>query len=51
MKFEDIIKDETNIFLLNKIEWLNNDNTISENTKITYYRLFKQRGVSLWEIN
>ena len=42
MKFEDIIKDETNIFLLNKIEWLNNDNTISENTKITYYRLFNQ---------
>ena len=42
MKFEDIIKDETNIFLLNKIEWLNNDNSIAENTKITYYRLFNQ---------
>ena len=42
MKFKDIIKDETNKFLLNKIEWLNNDNTISENTKITYYRLFNQ---------
>ena len=28
MKFKDIIKDETNNFLLNKIEWLNNDNII-----------------------
>ena len=42
MKFKDIIKDETNNFLLNKIEWLNNDNSITENTKITYYRLFNQ---------
>lgn len=42
MKFKDIIKDETNKFLLNKIEWLNNDNSIAENTKITYYRLFNQ---------
>ena len=42
MKFKDIIKDETNNFLLNKIEWLNNDNSIAENTKITYYRLFNQ---------
>ena len=42
MKFKDIVKDERNNFLLNKIEWLNNDNSIAENTKITYYRLFNQ---------
>ena len=40
MKFKDVIKGEDdNIYMGNKIEWLNNDETISENTKITYFRL------------
>ena len=40
MKFEDVIKGEdSNIYMKNKIEWLSGDETIGENTKITYFRL------------
>ena len=40
MKFEDLIKNEENKYLLNKIEWLEESN-LSDKTKITYYRLFQ----------
>lgn len=40
MKFKDVIKGETNKYLLNKIEWLSESN-LSEKTKITYYRLLQ----------
>ena len=40
MKFKDVIKGETNKYLLNKIEWLLESN-LSEKTKITYYRLLQ----------
>lgn len=40
MKFEDLIKDEDNRYLINKIDWLEHSN-LSDKTKITYYRLFQ----------
>ena len=40
MKFKDVIKEETNKYLLNKTEWLLESN-LSEKTKITYYRLLQ----------
>lgn len=40
MEFKDVIKEETNKYLLNKIEWLSESN-LSEKTKITYYRLLQ----------
>lgn len=40
MKFEDLIKDEDNRYLINKIDWLKHS-SLSDKTKITYYRLFQ----------
>ena len=48
MKFKDVIKGETNKYLLNKIEWLLESN-LSEKTKITYYRLLQTNVLPIEE--
>lgn len=49
MKFEDLIKNEENKYLLNKIEWLKESN-LSDKTKITYYRLFQTNVLPVEEV-